>query len=631
MASVPVDVSRAMEDEDGAVVQRPLNLVMPVDFAQLGKLKDLLRLPHVAPLSEAALDRVATVHSTRFVILEDQEQEWAKLCVIATYDGSFEAYIGAFARELNELFDKLLQLVTDGGAQYVPVQQHVGELTKYLWEHNVPPANGRMYRAYPDLKVLDISQPSHPRRDPTPAPSELDLDDIQGIVIRGYRKDLARHLVLRIDEPAGFKEMLGNLADEDLATGPFITVASDWTDKPPNLDGPSPRCVNIGFTFDGLKALGLSDESLDSFPQEFREGAAARAEEHAYERGPSAPEHWMEWLRSADTHAIVSLYAENDEQLAIIDGGIREMAAGAATAIEHFDAHRLDGTDTEHFGYADGLSQPTIAGVEPRTGLRDPFPPVPAGEFILGHPTYAGPPRTPLPMPAKLGHNGSFAAFRVMEQDVDSFERFLATESRRAGIDPELLAAKLCGRWRNGEPLVMRPPDVPAGTIARENLNAFDYEATRAFPGGDHDGLICPHGAHIRRAFPRSQRVVDDGDGFRRRIIRRGMPYGPRYNPADPTADERGIVGMFICASLRDQFEYVMREWLNDGLFTGGRLGRSKDPLTGANDESDSRFVAPGSPYADATGFPRFVTTRGCVYLFLPSMTALRHMAGAAT
>ena len=213
-----------------------------------------------------------------------------------------------------------------------------------------------------------------------------------------------------------------------------------------------------------------------------------------------------------------------------------------------------------------------------------------------------------MPSPDELGRNGSFAAFRVMCQDVEAFEKFLTTESHRVGIGRELLAAKLCGRWRNGEPLVMRPSSAPAATIPRENLNAFDYEATAAFPEGDYDGLLCPRGAHIRRAFPRSQRVVDDFNGFQRRIVRRGMPYGPAYDPHDPTDDERGLVGMFICASLKNQFEYVMRQWLNDGIFTGGRLGRTRDPMTGANDPTDSRFVTPGTPRVEATGFPRFVT-----------------------
>lgn len=462
--------------------------------------------------------------------------------------------------------------------------------------------------------------------------TSLDLNDIQGLILRGYRKDLASHLVLQIERQGDFKAKLRDLADEDSESGPFITVAEDWTSKPPvwqrnGGDQQADRwskpthCINIGFTFEGLRTLGLGDESLQSFPVAFREGAVRRAGDIC-ETELSAPEHWEDSLGSGDAHAIVSVYADTREELAhVMDEICRD---AGATRIAQFDAQRLGGTDVEHFGYVDGLSQPTIAGA-PMAGIKDPFPRVKAGEFVLGQPTQRDKPWDPVPVPDELGRNGSFAAFRVMSQDVEAFEDFLTTESERAGIDRELLAAKLCGRWRNGEPLVMRPPSVPAGTIPRENLNAFDYEATKEFPADDHEGLLCPRGAHIRRAFPRSQRVVDDSDGLQRRIVRRGMPYDWELSDG---CRERGIVGMFICASLENQFEYVMRHWINDSLFTGGRLGRAKDPMIGANDPADSRFATPGTPRVEAKGFPRFVTTRGCAYLFLPSMRALRYMAG---
>ena len=108
------------------------------------------------------------------------------------------------------------------------------------------------------------------------------------------------------------------------------------------------------------------------------------------------------------------------------------------------------------------------------------------------------------------------------------------------------------------------------------------------------------------------------------------MPYGPAYDPAAPDRQpvDRGLVGMFVCASLEDQYEYVMKHWLNDGQFAGGRLGRSKDPLVGANEPAESRFETPGTPRVEVTGFRAFVVTRGCAYVFLPSMRALKYLAG---
>jgi Dyp-type peroxidase family len=456
--------------------------------------------------------------------------------------------------------------------------------------------------------------------------SALELDDIQGLILRGYRKEMACHVVLQIVERGRFQALLADLADENLETGPFVTVAADWRDKPP-VGVPASHCVNLGFTFTGLETLVSDDTALESFPDAFREGADERAEGRAGETGNNHPDRWETSLRGKDAHAIVSVYADSLDELEDVLRDVLERIDGAAKELDRFHANRLDGKDVEHFGYEDGLSQPTIEGLEPRVGLDDPFPRVPAGEFVLGQQAQPGHPWEPMPEPEHLGRNGSFAAFRVMSQDVAAFHAFLATEADRTGIEPELLAAKLCGRWRNGEPLMMRSPGDPPDHVPRDERNMFDYEATAAYPEGDPEGLRCPRGAHIRRAFPRSQRVVDDFDGFQRRIVRRGMPYGPMFDPDRPTEEPRGLVGHFICASLANQYEYMMLRWLNDGLFTGRRLGRTKDPLAGANEPAHSRFVIPGTPDVELTGFTQFVRTRGCLYLFLPSMTALRYLA----
>ena len=452
--------------------------------------------------------------------------------------------------------------------------------------------------------------------------TELDLNDIQGLILRGYRLEFASHLVLRIDDADAFRRVLAPLTEEN-EESPYITVAEDWKRKPPeNEDATS--CVNIAFTYAGLEALGV--RRLDTFPEAFREGARARAKDKAGETGPNDPGHWCEEeLTGPDAHVILSVYATTEKvrDQVIADIGFTE----AATKIARFDAHRLAG-DVEHFGYVDGISQPTIEGNAPVTRPRDPLPPVKAGAFVLGHEGERG--TLPVPQPDELGLNGSFAAFRVMYQNVPAFLEFLDAESSRLGIDEELLAAKVCGRWRNGEPLVMRPAGAPEKTVPDDNLNDFDYEATAAFPESDREGLRCPRGAHIRRAFPRHQRVIDDFNGLKRRIVRRAMPYGPEYDPAAPDQEvvDRGLVGMFVCASLEEQYEYVMKHWLNDGQFAGGRLGRSKDPLVGANEPAESRFETPGAPRVEATGFRAFVITRGCAYVFLPSMRALKYLAG---
>jgi deferrochelatase/peroxidase EfeB len=128
--------------------------------------------------------------------------------------------------------------------------------------------------------------------------------------------------------------------------------------------------------------------------------------------------------------------------------------------------------------------------------------------------------------------------------------------------------------------------------------------------------------------YPRGSRVAGNG-GHRHRIVRRGIPYGPPYDPARRRDGQaRGLLGLFIGASLADQFEFLMTEWLNDGTFAPG-LGRARDPLCGAPGPEAGTFSIPlpGGPIV-LDGLSRFVTTRGGAYCFLPSLTALRYLAG---
>src|SRR5262249_4774542 len=152
--------------------------------------------------------------------------------------------------------------------------------------------------------------------------------------------------------------------------------------------------------------------------------------------------------------------------------------------------------DTIHFGYRDGIAQPIIKEIPLRArddGKQDDSPP---GAFLLGYPSqwkdYSYPPfnkrppddenddqRTGRLTSQHFWRTGSFLAFRVLKQDVIAFEAFLSRESERSGLNRELIAAKLCGRWRNGYPLELAP--LPDSIVPEVQLNNFDYS-------GDPDG-----------------------------------------------------------------------------------------------------------------------------------------------
>lgn len=440
----------------------------------------------------------------------------------------------------------------------------------------------------------------------------MDLADVQGLIVKGYAMPVVRHVGLRVDDGPAARRFLGALVDP-AAGVPQLTTAAPWEVKPE-------VCTNVGLTAAGLHALGVADTSLDSFPAEFREGAVTRAATVG-DVGPSAPDSWLPWLRDG-VHILVSLSGQHQQA---VEDATAELAALWQQG--YTECGRADGCALPdylaHFGYRDGFSQPTIDGLPP-AGLPDSLPRPPVGAFLLGHPSQHPGFTYPVPAPPDLGHNGSFAAFRVLAQDVDSFAELLTTQADRTGLSEEMLAAKLCGRWRNGTPLVLSPTtDGPDPPVAPEAMNDFDYVGAHA----DERGLRCPVGSHVRRMFPRGSRIAGGG-GHLHRIVRRGMTYGPPYDPTRPRdGHERGLLGMFIGVSIRDQFEFLMRDWVNDGRFAPG-LGRSKDPLLGAQEDGQGRFTIPataGDVVLD--GFSRFVTTRGGAYCFLPSTTALRHLA----
>jgi deferrochelatase/peroxidase EfeB len=185
-------------------------------------------------------------------------------------------------------------------------------------------------------------------------------------------------------------------------------------------------------------------------------------------------------------------------------------------------------------------------------------------------------------------------------------------------MDRETVAAKLCGRWRNGTPLV-QSPTAPASPSAQPN--DFDY-------ADDPHGYKCPFDSHIRRTNPRGD-IIAGADGAQHPIIRRGMPYGPRYDSASGKDDgiERGLLGLFICASLEDQFEFLMANWMNRGGFRPELPSHTKDiaVTSSAPGGTPFRVPAPGGGIS-LPEFSHFVTTRGAAYCFLPGLAALRYL-----
>ena len=437
----------------------------------------------------------------------------------------------------------------------------------------------------------------------------LELDDIQHILLTRTPSLTGEYVFVSFRDPASGRAWLNGLAHTVRSAAEVqSSIAS------------SQRWGTVAFTWNGLRALGLDDASLASFPEEFKQGMVARAEMLG-DTGANHPDHWVGGLASPDLHAIAILFArdgaerarclaEHDKLLERCDG-VKVLSSLELQATPPFDyAH-------DHFGYRDRISQPVMkgSGEEPTPGSGEPLEP---GEFILGYPDEDGPPALQ-PQPEILSRNGSYLAYRRLQEHVGAFRDFLRRHGQTSE-EQELVAAKLMGRWRSGAPLVLAPnADDKVLAVDMQRNNDFNYKEM------DPHGYAAPLGSHCRRMNPRDTAANMN----RRRIIRRGATYGPPLPESAPEDGvERGIAAFVICASLIRQFEFAQNVWINDKNFH--ELGNERDPIIGTQDGT-LEFKIPKRPIRRRiTGVPAFTTVRGGAYFFLPGLKALRYLCGLA-
>ena len=431
----------------------------------------------------------------------------------------------------------------------------------------------------------------------------LAFDDIQHILLTRAPALTGRYEFLSFRSPAGARAWLTAILDK-VHSAEAMRASID-ADK---------RWVTLAFTWNGLRALGVAETSLATFPEEFRQGMVARAPILG-DKGGNHPDNWVGGLASPDLHAIIILFAR-DVAARERSRAEHEKLVGRCEGVDMLSSLDLEATPPfdyahDHFGYRDRLSQPVIegSGEEPTPGSGKALK---AGEFILGYPDENGLPLDQ-PQPEFLMRNGSFMAYRRLQEHVGAFRDFL-NEHGQTPEQQELVAAKLMGRWRSGAPLVLAPnEDDPALGSDPQRNNDFNYKEQ------DPVGYAVPLGSHIRRMNPRDTAANMN----RHRMIRRGATYGPPLPEGAPEdGKERGIAAFVICASLVRQFEFAQNVWVNDRNFH--ELGNERDPIIG-NHDGTLEFKIPKRPIRKTIkGLPAFTTVRGGAYFFLPGLKALR-------
>ncbi len=357
------------------------------------------------------------------------------------------------------------------------------------------------------------------------------------------------------------------------------------------------------------------------------------------------------------------------------EGGVELLSGHGPTGAPYQDMsavlRQADGamvpSNKEHFGLSDGFGDPVFIGQYGRAAeaikkvgggklLPDrSWAPLATGEFLLGYPDEA----QEIPgaaMPIEFSRNGTFMAYRKLHENVASFANYMKAQGQTyasvMGVAPDeaqaTVSAKLVGRWNDGVPLMAAPTfaawqafnaELAAAQAAKDRARLAQIAAKYVdfVYRSDPAGAACPVTSHLRRvntrdmldprfSSPDPKAWMGSALNNRRRILRRGLPYGEvdHANPDD--AGEHGIVFLAICSSLFRQFEFVQQQWVQYGL--DFNVGSDTCPIVG-NHDAEAKFVIAADP--DGTGapficerVPQFVEPRGGEYFFVPSMTALR-------
>ena len=538
----------------------------------------------------------------------------------------------------------------------------------------------------------------------------LDLADIQGNIVRAYGRygfPITRHLFFHIGNPAAGRKFI------DLVRG-GITTAERWTgvdgDQDPAVVPRPVVAINLGLTFRGMAALALPTKTLSGMPEEFIDGMARRSSMLG-DFGVNAPDHWDPiWRESSQApdkqvHIWISLNASAKpdgtpvdalaertdwlRDIAAQSGGVTLLSGHRGPSDDYQDSQAImaslpDGrrvaTAKEHFGFTDGIGDPTFAGqYEPEAEAlavigggkilpkNEGWAPLATGEFILGHASEAQE-LPPSAAPWSFMRNGTFMAYRKLHQNIARFQDYVTQQAERFPRDASVptqeaahqtILAKMVGRWPSGIPLAAAPTyddavrleqqwaDIPALNLKpRASLTPAEQARLVAYARlltdfryrDDPEGAKCPVASHMRRVNPRDgldplmgqkDAALDSALTNRRRILRRGLPYG------DGVADynsEHGVVFTAFCTSLFRQFEFIQQQWVAYG--GSFNVGNDTDPLVGPHGDR-AKFVIPADPKGSSAPFicahmPQFVETRGGDYFFIPSLTALREIAAGS-
>ncbi|HKO52976.1 MAG TPA: Dyp-type peroxidase [Polyangiaceae bacterium] len=466
------------------------------------------------------------------------------------------------------------------------------------------------------------------RVDPNDPQLSSMLSNLQANILKPHGRDFARHLFLSFRASPG--QMRAWIKQQ---ITPQVTTALQQfaTSGQAGADGGVVCGFFLsarGYEFLGLDTSGFASDSFRKGMQDQENGVFSKLLDLDNEDPPVLS--WEPAFQQ-EIHALITFA---DDQLSVVESNVALFEASALDFVrvvgqEHGNTLRRKTEPVEHFGYFDGISQPLFTKPDlDKAQAQNP-------NFEAWNPgarlslVLVDDPLTPA-----VDAFGSYLVYRKLAQDVASFQRRVKRLAQELGTDEDLAGAYAVGRFKDGTPVTLSKQLTAPGEFSKKN--DFDFSA-------DEAGTRCPFHAHTRKTNPRGTTPLTSLEGEkRRRIARRGIPYGPPMtgvadnlpnddNPATP----RGLLFLCFQANIEDQFEFIQRTWVDNKHFptsvlTNGLLQRDTgdDPLIGQDADEAQRWPKKWGERAKKTiNVEAAVTLRGGEYFFAPSIPFLASLA----
>ncbi|KAJ6616414.1 fungal peroxidase [Mycena sp. CBHHK59/15] len=456
--------------------------------------------------------------------------------------------------------------------------------------------------AQPDLPSASAAQAAA-------SAATLNLDDIQGDILIGMKKNKELFFFFSIANATDFKSKLAS------EIHPLITSTTQLL----SVSTQPITALNIAFSQSGLTALSITDSLGDS-------AFAGGQFKDLNALGDPGSANWVPQFAGTSIHGVILLASDTLDNVNSQLASLKTSLGSSITEVYSLQGAARPGSEAghEHFGFQDGISNPAVDGfVSPEPGQAV----VAAGEILVGEsgdtvtrPTWA--------------KDGSFLVFRQLEQMVPEFNKFLTDNpivepgvlTDQQGSD--LLGARMVGRWKSGAPVDLAPLfDDPALGADPSRNNNFTF----AHPGEtlSTNQTRCPFSAHIRKTRPRADLGTPEDSAHH--IMRAGIPYGPEVSSdeasSNSTSTERGLAFAAYQSNIGVGFRFLQQIWADNANFV--HSGTGVDPIIGRATGAalDAARVIGGLDPTNSTRtltlHTDFVVSRGGEYFFAPSLSAI--------